>query len=146
MKHNFLQLNENIVWPCSFCHYPELRPVILWCQATWQKPWGDICALKFDKQISSVVKSSFVQLRIISKIRSCLSFDAPTSARLSILYESGIDYCSNISKKHHTTPIPASLHLVLSSHLCMVSSPTANNSLCSTAGPLRSSHYGLLAI
>ena len=91
-RNNFPRLNEDIVWPCSCCHGPELGAVIRPCQATRQKKTLEVIfALWFDKQINSVVKSSFLQSRIISPISPCLSYIAPLSSWL--LWD--IDY-SNI--------------------------------------------------
>lgn len=92
-------------------------------------------ALKFDKQISAVVKSSFFQLRLLSKAKSFLTF-AEFERVIHLFISSRLDYCnslyigmsqSNISrlqmvqnaaarlltgtrKFDHVTPILRSLH------------------------------------
>lgn len=62
-----------------------------------EKPWSDICTLKFDKQISSV-KNVF---------RHCLSFSAFIPSQLLrfflFSYESAAGYCSNVKKAPHYT-------------------------------------------
>ncbi len=52
-------------------------------------------ALKFDKQINSVVKSAFFQLRMIAKIKSFISFkDLETVIHAFI--SSRLDYCNSL--------------------------------------------------
>ncbi len=52
-------------------------------------------ALKFDKQINSVVKSAFFQLRMIAKIKSFISFkDLETVIHAFI--STRLDYCNSL--------------------------------------------------
>lgn len=52
-------------------------------------------ALKFDKKINSVVKSSFFQLRLLSKAKSFLSF--PEFERvIHAFMSSRLDYCNSL--------------------------------------------------
>ncbi len=52
-------------------------------------------ALKFDKQINSVVKSAFFQLRMIAKMKSFISFkDLETVIHACI--SSRLDYCNSL--------------------------------------------------
>ncbi len=50
-------------------------------------------ALKFDKQINSVVKSAFFQLRMIAKIKSFLSFKETV---IHAFTSSRLDYCNSL--------------------------------------------------
>ncbi|KAF7687902.1 hypothetical protein HF521_013908, partial [Silurus meridionalis] len=92
-------------------------------------------SMHFDKQISAVVKASFYQLRLFSKVKSFLS-QADLEKAIHAFISSRIDYCnalytglnqlllnrlqmiqnaaarllSNSSKRSHITPVLRSLH------------------------------------
>ncbi len=91
--------------------------------------------LKFDKQVNSVVKTSFFQLRIISKIKSFLTF-SDLEKVIHAFITTRLDYCNSLytginqyslsclqliqnaaarlltgsQKRDHITPVLASLH------------------------------------
>ncbi len=52
-------------------------------------------ALVLDKQVSSVVKAAFYQLRVISKLKSILSFKDPETI-IHAFVSSRIDYCNSV--------------------------------------------------
>ncbi len=63
--------------------------------------------LKFDRQIYSVVKSSFFQLRLLSKAKYFLSFKNLEKV-IHAFITSKLDYCNSLWD--HITPVLQSLH------------------------------------
>ncbi len=63
--------------------------------------------LKFDRQINSVVKSSFFQLRLLSKAKYFLSFKNLEKV-IHAFITSKLDYCNSLWD--HITPVLQSLH------------------------------------
>ncbi len=59
--------------------------------------------LRFDRQINSVVKSSFFQLQLLSKAKYFLSFK-----NLEKVIHAKLDYCNSLWD--HITPVLQSLH------------------------------------
>ncbi len=103
MADFFLQLNDSKTevlvfgWPeCASILSKTLSPITK-TVGTCVRNLGVIFdpALKFDKQINSVVKSAFFQLRMIAKIKSFLSFkDLETVIHAFI--STRLDYCNSL--------------------------------------------------
>lgn len=143
MTQNFLKFNENKkevilftpggTWESSNLDLGELKPLV----KPYVKNLGVIidCDFKLDKKINSVVKSCFLQLRQLTKVKSFLSFkDFQRIIHIFILTR--LDYCYGLyvgisqaslsrlqmvqnaaarllmgtRKWEHITPILASLH------------------------------------
>ncbi|GAA6090791.1 uncharacterized protein LOC116685831 [Tachysurus ichikawai] len=141
LSPNFLHLNEEkaeyILFspdsPSSSLNFgpltPQFAPTVSNLGVIFDK------SMHFDKQISAVVKVSFYQLRILSKVKSILS-RADLEKAIHAFISSRIDYCnalytglnqsllnrlqmvqnaaarllSNTSKRSHITPVLHSLH------------------------------------
>lgn len=117
------------------------RPQIC-CQAAWQIPQTDICTMKSDKQIKSVIKSWRFPERIFISKNQCLPDFFP---QLLFLFKCG--------KKPRIEPFLPCLYLFQSVNFVVLTPLHGLRKLSlqqtaiprSITGPFRSSHQGLLA-
>ncbi len=103
LADNFLQLNDSKTEVLIFGR-PDIANILSNTLAPITNTVGSHArnlgvifdpALKFDKQINSVVKSAFFQLRMIAKIKSFISFkDLETVIHAFI--SSRLDYCNSL--------------------------------------------------
>ena len=103
MANNFLQLNENkteviifgpsnsvntlskALGPLSVNHHSVVKNLGVFLDS----------ALTFNKQVNSVVKGSFFQLRLIAKLKSCLSY-SDLEVLIHAFISSRLDYCNSL--------------------------------------------------